>query len=267
MRSIIIRRPRGPINNASPDAVDVEATIHGRDTGKTPDTLKGPAFGAWYAKIHSPTLMWVAVHGQTIRKTLEVEGIDVEGCMHKGEFVAHSIADQTVLNAEQQIALLKVANQKIAEYGLFTVGSLEQVEAYLTRTQRRLGASALLVCDIKETGPKRKFRAAKNVVTTTVMSVVWNFDHRGNIVPRIMVVPVIIQGALITHVSGHNAKFISEGGIGPGATVRIQYIRGLMPIIDEVIGTADATWPDEPYTWDDSLLNIRVPSRKQLVGQ
>lgn len=266
MRPIIIRRPRGPIDQSSPDAVEVEATISGRDAGKMTDTLKGAAFGSWYAQIRSPTVMWIAVHGPTIRKMLEVEGIIAEGYMHKGEFVAHSIADQTDLNAEQQMALLKAARRKVAEYGLFTVGALEQVEAYLTRTQRRTGASALLVCDIRETGPKRRFRSATHVATTTVREVVWNLDRHGHLVPRIMIEPVIIQGALIKHVSGHNARFI-EGGIGPGATVRIQYVRGLMPIVDEVIGVADTAWPDEPYNWDEGLLHIRVPSNKQLVGQ
>lgn len=244
MRSITIRRLK-PQADLSVAAAEVDALIQERESGAKPKTLKGAALGTWYAKLTGPTIMWI-VGGPTEIRYSEEAGMMVAGISHKGQFYAQRIVDKTVLLPEQQLALLKGMGQAVAEHGLFTTKSLEQVEAYLTQVQRRLGTSSLIVCDPRM-GNYATFKATADIRTTTVSGVSWHLDRHGHLTPRLMLVPVVIKGKLISNVSGHNARFIIDEGIGVGATVRIRYESGTIPIVDEVIGRADPDMPAEPY--------------------
>jgi hypothetical protein len=260
MRPITIRRIK-PKTDLSIAASEVEAQIEERNAGAVSKTLKGAAFGAWYAKLTGPTIMWIASGTSEIRH-LEEAGLMVAGYTQKGQYYAQRIVDNTDLLPEQQIAVLKRMDQFVAEHGLFTVASLEQVENYLTQVQRRIGASSLIVCDPKVSGEYATFKATTDSRTTTIDGVSWSLDRHGNLVPRLMMVPVIIKGTKISNVSGHNAKFMLNHGIGIGATVRICYEPGSIPIVDEVIGRADPEMPAEPYEW--AGIHVR-PVKKQLV--
>ena len=62
--------------------------------------------------------------------------------------------------------------------------------------------------------------------------------------------PVTIQGAVIKKVTGHNAKFIIDHQIGPGATILVIRSGDVIPQIHTVITTGNIIYPDESYLFN-----------------
>jgi len=83
-----------------------------------------------------------------------------------------------------------------------------------------------------------KMPLAEQCAETVVRHVEWNAGKTGMLIPRISIEPVVIGSAQIAWVTGHNAKFIADGGIGPGARVIIRRSGDVIPIVDSVICAA-----------------------------
>jgi NAD-dependent DNA ligase len=79
---------------------------------------------------------------------------------------------------------------------------------------------------------------------TTILAVEWNKSRQGYLVPRIAIDPVEISGVTISWVTGHNAQWAMERGLGEGARVIVRRSGDVIPIIDSVLEAA-AT-PSEP---------------------
>ncbi len=79
---------------------------------------------------------------------------------------------------------------------------------------------------------------------TTIVAVEWNKSRQGYLVPRVAIDPVEISGVTISWVTGHNAQWAMERGLGEGARVIIRRSGDVIPIIDSVLEAA-AT-PSEP---------------------
>ncbi len=91
--------------------------------------------------------------------------------------------------------------------------------------------------------------------TTAVREVEWNISRQGVYIPRVAIEPVQIGGATISFVTGHNAKFIVDNGIAPGAQVTIRRSGDVIPIIEGVIERGVPRLP--AGDWDG--VNIRAP--------
>jgi NAD-dependent DNA ligase len=86
---------------------------------------------------------------------------------------------------------------------------------------------------------------------TTVVIVEWNKSRHGYLVPRIAIEPVEIGGVIISWVTGHNAQWCSERGIGDGARVIVRRSGDVIPIIDSVLEVAETTSePAEPWHYE-----------------
>lgn len=99
------------------------------------------------------------------------------------------------------------------------------------------------------------FKAAldEQRATTNVVAVEWNLSRQGIWVPRINIEPVVIGGARIQWLAGHNASAIDEGSIGPGARIMIRRSGDVIPTLETVVSPAPggAAMPDEgSWTWD-----------------
>jgi DNA ligase (NAD+) len=89
---------------------------------------------------------------------------------------------------------------------------------------------------------------------TTVVEVVWTASRQGIWVPRIHVKEVRIGGAKIQWLSGHNAAFIRDHVIGPGARIVVRRSGDVIPALDEVlaVAAAGAEMPGEGlWKWDE----------------
>lgn len=100
------------------------------------------------------------------------------------------------------------------------------------------------------------FKAAldEQRATTNVIAVEWNLSRQGIWVPRIQIEPVVIGGARIQWLSGHNAAAIAEGVIGPRAKIVIRRSGDVIPTLETVLEPAPegAAMPEEgTWEWDE----------------
>lgn len=90
---------------------------------------------------------------------------------------------------------------------------------------------------------------------TTVVEVVWMASRQGIWVPRIRVKEVRIGGAKIQWLSGHNAGFIRDHVLGPGARIVVRRSGDVIPALDEVLAVATAGRGEMPeeglWKWDE----------------
>lgn len=89
---------------------------------------------------------------------------------------------------------------------------------------------------------------------TRVVAVEWNCSRFNVYAPRIQIEPVRIGGALITYVTGHNAKFMVENGLGVGAEVTVLRSGDVIPIIYKVHTAVAPALPST--TWDATHTNV-----------
>ena len=78
---------------------------------------------------------------------------------------------------------------------------------------------------------------------TTVVAVHWGLSYQGYYIPRLEIEPVRVGGAVITYVTGHNARNIVDKGIGKGARIRIRRSGDVIPTIDGVLAAVKPGLP------------------------
>lgn len=94
-----------------------------------------------------------------------------------------------------------------------------------------------------------KMPLADQMATTKIMEIDWNVGRAGVWTPRLRIQPVMIGGARIEWVTGHNAAWIRDRGIAVGAEVIIRRSGDVIPIIDSVVrAVANTVWPEGE--WD-----------------
>jgi DNA ligase (NAD+) len=112
------------------------------------------------------------------------------------------------------------------------------------------------------------FKAAldEQRASTTVVQVEWNASRQGMLVPRIEIHPVVIGGARIQWLSGHNAALINKNGIGPGARIVVRRSGDVIPTLDSVIEKASGG-PSMPpaslnWSWDKTETHAILPAEE-----
>ena len=78
---------------------------------------------------------------------------------------------------------------------------------------------------------------------TTVVEVHWGLSYQGYYIPRLEIKPVRVGGAVITYVTGHNARNIVDKRIGTGARIRIRRSGDVIPTIDAVLVGVQPSMP------------------------
>lgn len=99
-----------------------------------------------------------------------------------------------------------------------------------------------------------KMPLADQKAQSTVVAVHWASSMGGLWIPRIEIKPVIIGSATITYATGHNARFIKDNVIGPGAVVLIRRSGDVIPTIEGVVSAAPGgpSMPDDgSWAWDE----------------
>uniref|UniRef100_A0A6C0BAY9 DNA ligase (NAD(+)) n=1 Tax=viral metagenome TaxID=1070528 RepID=A0A6C0BAY9_9ZZZZ len=94
---------------------------------------------------------------------------------------------------------------------------------------------------------------------TEVVAVHWALSYQGYFIPRMEITPVKVGGALITFVTGHNAKVIVDKGIGKGALIRIRRSGDVIPTLDGVLRAAPKPDlpPAETWVWEGVHLKAK----------
>jgi NAD-dependent DNA ligase len=92
---------------------------------------------------------------------------------------------------------------------------------------------------------------SEEIAQTKVIKVVWKASKRYLLKPRVMIEPVFLSGGNLTVATGHNAKYVVDNKIGPGAMVTIVRSGEVIPYIVSV-DRPSPTGPDLPeqdYQW------------------
>ena len=186
------------------------------------------------------------------------------------DFVAYTITNPRY-KYDQQMKLLEkygfiVVNHKITK----NISNDKLSKMLIDRRKNGLyEVDGIVVCDSEELYKHRSGNpdhcfAFKQILTdqvaeVKVLKVEWNVSKDNYMKPIVHVEEVVLQGVTITKATGHNALFISENIIGPGAVIKIIRSGDVIPYIKEVLKPAENKKPQMPktkYKWNDSKVDI-----------
>jgi DNA ligase (NAD+) len=106
---------------------------------------------------------------------------------------------------------------------------------------------------------KFKVADASNFAVATVKGVEWNLSKDGYYKPRVQIHPIDLVGVTIQNLTGFNAKFIKDSGIGPGAKIEITRSGDVIPFILGVVERATPQMPDDDTAvWTDTGVDLVV---------
>lgn len=106
--------------------------------------------------------------------------------------------------------------------------------------------------------------AFKNILTQEMAEVVvndvtWEVSKDKYMIPTVVYQPVELGGVVLKKATGHNAKFIHDNVIGPGARIIVVRSGDVIPYIFKVLTPASNGKPKMPivqYTWNDTGVDI-----------
>jgi NAD-dependent DNA ligase len=99
------------------------------------------------------------------------------------------------------------------------------------------------------------------VAKAKVLDVEWTPSTYGYLKPKVRIYPVIITGSKITYATAHNAKFVKDNIVGPGAVIQLIKSGDVIPYIKKVLKPASSgkpKMPTIPYVWNDTGVDIIV---------
>lgn len=92
---------------------------------------------------------------------------------------------------------------------------------------------------------------------TVVVGISWNISKQGYLKPTIHIQPVKLDGVTVSNVTGNNARFIKDLGIGVGAKVVVKRSGMVIPIISDVIQTVDFQMPEvSNIDWNENGIEL-----------
>lgn len=97
----------------------------------------------------------------------------------------------------------------------------------------------------------------EQVAETTIIGISWNISKQGLLKPTLHVDPVKLDGVTISNVTGNNARFVKDLGLGKGAKVLIKRSGMVIPIIYDVVEKVGFQMPDVPnIDWNENGVEL-----------
>ena len=94
-------------------------------------------------------------------------------------------------------------------------------------------------------------------VISNVIGLTYTISKQGLLKPVIHIEPINIGGVIVSNVTGNNAKYIKDMGIGIGAVVRVKRSGQVIPQIVEVIERVEFQMPNIPdIDWNESGVEL-----------
>lgn len=92
---------------------------------------------------------------------------------------------------------------------------------------------------------------------TEIIGITWNISKQGYLKPILHVKPIKLDGVTVSNVTGNNARFVKDMGIGVGAKVVVKRSGMVIPIIVSVLETVDFKMPDvENIDWNENGVEL-----------
>ena len=92
---------------------------------------------------------------------------------------------------------------------------------------------------------------------TEIIGISWNISKQGYLKPTLHISPVKLDGVTVSNVTGNNARFVKDMGIGVGAKVIVKRSGMVIPIIADVIETVEFQMPDvDNIDWNENGVEL-----------
>ena len=94
---------------------------------------------------------------------------------------------------------------------------------------------------------------------TDVIGISWNISKQGLLKPILHITPVKLDGVTVSNVTGNNARFVKDLGLGVGAKVVVKRSGMVIPIIADVITPVDFIQPTiegVEIDWNEACIEL-----------
>jgi len=92
---------------------------------------------------------------------------------------------------------------------------------------------------------------------TTVLGITWNISKQGYLKPILHIDPVRLDGVTVSNVTGNNARFVKDMGLGIGAKIRVVRSGMVIPLVKEVIEPVEFHMPDiQNIAWNENEVEL-----------
>ncbi len=93
--------------------------------------------------------------------------------------------------------------------------------------------------------------------TTEITGISWNISKQGYLKPTLHVNPIKLDGVTVSNVTGNNARFVKDMGLGIGAKVVVKRSGMVIPIIADVIQGVEFQMPNvSNIDWNDNGVEL-----------
>jgi NAD-dependent DNA ligase len=90
-----------------------------------------------------------------------------------------------------------------------------------------------------------------------IIDISWNISKQGYLKPTLHIKPVRLDGVTVSNVTGNNARFVKDMGLGVGAKVLVKRSGMVIPIIADVIQKVEFRMPDIPnIDWNENGVEL-----------
>lgn len=105
-------------------------------------------------------------------------------------------------------------------------------------------------------------------VSAEVESIIWQASAFTRLIPKVKIKPTIVQGAKVTYVTCHNAQWLEEHKIGPGAVIKVIRSGDVIPKIVGVVKPANhPQLPNCSYYKDGVHFYLKEESEDAYIKQ
>lgn len=189
------------------------------------------------------------------------------------QFISHPIKKE-IITPSVQLKFLEKAGYSVVKHEIFPHANLDKKDWLLGqllewKENSEYEIDGLIITDNHshnltlagnpEYAKAFKFNSIEDSIVTTVKSIEWNISKDGKMKPTVLLEPIDIEGVTIQRVTGFNARFIQDSGIGRGARVNIIRSGGVIP---KIVGVAQKVTPELPdlnkngLRWDSNGVDI-----------
>ena len=194
------------------------------------------------------------------------------------KFVAYELLEPRAINVQQQFDII----QKLGFITAFNVthDSLDDnlLLTNILKSRKRdspFEVDGIIVADAstdhginKSGNPEHSFafKLPTSEANVNVTDVVWKISKDRLAKPTVHFDTVTLSGVNIQKATGHNAKYIIDNGIGPGAEIVITRSGEVIPFIKRVVSSAQPKLPQYKYSWTPSKVDIIVSDKDDVAA-
>lgn len=92
---------------------------------------------------------------------------------------------------------------------------------------------------------------------TEIVGISWNISKHGQLKPTLHINPVRLDGVTVSNVTGNNARFVKDMGLGVGAKVIVKRSGMVIPIIADVLEPVEFQMPNIPnIDWNENGVEL-----------